>query len=79
MRRSRIARAAIARTCGHAWEAHFFACAVGQISGCSSRVPCPIKRGVSRSSRTLGAGMRWTRWRCRTSNATADGEVVWSW
>ena len=31
-------------------------CAVGQITDSSSRVPCPITRGVSRSSRTLGAG-----------------------
>jgi hypothetical protein len=32
------------------------ACADGQISGSSSRVLRLIKRGVSRSSRTLGAG-----------------------
>jgi hypothetical protein len=24
------------------------------------------------------AGMRWTRWRCATSGADADGEAVWS-
>jgi hypothetical protein len=32
----------------------YSACAVGQIGCCSLRVPCLIKRGVSRSSRTLG-------------------------
>jgi hypothetical protein len=27
----------------------------------------------------VGSGMRWTRWRRKTSGANADGEVVWSW
>jgi len=26
----------------------------------------------------VGVGMRWTRWRRRTSDDSADGEVVWS-
>ena len=35
-------------------------------------------RGAYASSRTWG-GMRWTRWCRKTSDASADGEVVWSW
>jgi hypothetical protein len=26
----------------------------------------------------VGHGMRWTRWRRKTGDANADGEVVWS-
>jgi hypothetical protein len=41
--------------------------------------PVPLRqRDVSRSSRAW-CGMRWTCWRRRTSGASADGEVVWSW
>jgi len=36
------------------------ACGVGQITGTFPRVLCPIKRGASRSSRTVGCRMRWT-------------------
>jgi hypothetical protein len=40
-------------------------------------------RGVSRSSRYVGHGMRWTLRRqagfSPDENAAADGEVVWSW
>src|SRR3989442_3274674 len=41
-------------------------------------------RGVSRSSRCVGLGMRWTLWRqvrviAPDANAKAYGEVVWSW
>jgi hypothetical protein len=36
------------------------------------------RRGVSRSSRTLG-GMRWTRRSVRRALAVADGEAVWFW
>src|SRR5579871_3911701 len=35
------------------------------------------QRGVSRSSRTW-CGRRWTRWLRQTSEASADGEAVWS-
>jgi hypothetical protein len=43
----------------------------------SSRGPASA-RGAYASSRTWG-GMRWTRWCRETSDANADGEVVWSW
>ena len=47
------------------------------------RIP-PHARGVSRSSRHVERGMRWTlRWRSATCRADerypADGEGVWSW
>jgi hypothetical protein len=51
-------------------------CAVGQIRSTTSRIPCPIKRDVSRSSRTLGRGERWTRNAQQTTARVADGEVV---
>jgi hypothetical protein len=37
------------------------------------------KRGVSRSSRTLGAGCGGRSGGALTSGANADGEVVWFW
>jgi hypothetical protein len=36
------------------------------------------KRGV-RVVTNVGRGMRWTRWLRKTNDASADGEVVWSW
>jgi hypothetical protein len=42
------------------------------------RRPGPDKRGVSRSSRTLGAGCDGRNWRLRRERLIADGEVVWS-
>ena len=55
---------------------------VGQINGTSSAIPAH-PRGVSRSSRCVGSGMRWTLWRqaflTPGENAKAYGEVVWSW
>jgi hypothetical protein len=55
---------------------------VGQITGISSRIPAHT-RGVSRSSRCVGLGRRWTLWRqaffAPDENAEAYGEVVWSW
>jgi len=44
---------------------HIFSCAVGQIKTILPRVPHPIKRGASRSSRTLEAG-------CDGRNVAAD-------
>jgi hypothetical protein len=47
----------------------------------NSRRPGPL-RDVSRSSRCVGLGMRWTLRRqvlAPDENAAADGEVVWSW
>jgi hypothetical protein len=35
---------------------HIFSCVVGQITTMLPRIPPPIKRGASRSSRTLEAG-----------------------
>jgi hypothetical protein len=52
------------------------ACADGQISGSSSRVLRFIKRGASRSSRTLGAGCD-GRLDAQDERVKADGEVVW--
>jgi hypothetical protein len=46
-----------------------FTCADGQISGSSSRVLCLTRRGVSRSSRTFGAGCDGRGWRRQTSGA----------
>jgi len=40
---------------------------------------CTRKRGVSRSSRTLGAGCGGRRRRCWRERRPADGEAVWSW
>src|SRR5689334_2440803 len=36
-------------------------------------------KGVSRSSRNAGRGMRWTCWHQSTNDGGADGEAVWSW
>ncbi len=48
-----------------------------------ARVPRSIKRGVSRSSRTLNAGCGGrtspSAILARTNGVCADGEVVWSW
>jgi hypothetical protein len=40
--------------------------------------PVPDKRGVSRSSRTLGTGCGGRLWCARRVRQQADGEVVWS-
>jgi hypothetical protein len=56
----------------------YFAFAVGQIIFRTSRHPAPEKRGVSRSSRTLGAGCDGRFGGALTNGAMADGEVVWS-
>jgi hypothetical protein len=42
-----------------------------------SHRPGPDKRGV-RVVTNVGRGMRWTRWRRETNDASADGKVVWS-
>src|SRR5271169_1139713 len=47
-------------------------------SAATSRASRPRKRGVSRSSRTLGAGCGGRFGGALTSGADADGEVVWS-
>jgi hypothetical protein len=47
-------------------------------TGIQRNHPVPNKRGVSRSSRTLGAGCDGRGRRCETSSAGADGKVVWS-
>jgi hypothetical protein len=36
-------------------------------------------RGALRIVTNVERGMRWTPWLRRTSEAEADGEVVWSW
>jgi len=56
----------------------YFAFAVGQIIFRTSRHPAPDKRGVSRSSRTLGAGCDGRFGGALTNGAKADGEVVWA-
>src|SRR5271154_1902158 len=53
--------------------------AVTPKSAADSPRPALTKRGVSRSSRNVGCGMRWTLWRRKTSGAQADGKIVWSW
>ncbi len=50
-----------------------------QISGSVRVILRPSKRGVSRSSRTLGAGCGGRGLRTRRMRQTADGEVVWFW
>src|SRR6185437_4197729 len=39
--------------------------------------PVPA-RGALRIVRSVGCGMRWTRWGRQTSDLSADGQVVWS-
>src|SRR5437868_12311867 len=60
-------------------SATFLPSLVGQISGSLPPVPRSIKRGASRSSRTLGAGCDGRFGGALTSGAKADGEGVWSW
>jgi hypothetical protein len=57
----------------------YSASSAAKITPMSPAVPPRLKRGVSRSSRNVGCGMRWTRWWRRTGATDADGEVVWSW
>src|ERR1700722_6336575 len=54
-----------------------FACDVGQITSILSRIPRPHE-GRFAIVTDVGCGMRWTLWRCKTSDAETDGEVVWS-
>src|SRR5579872_2698809 len=56
----------------------YFAFVVGQITGTSSRVPCPMRGALGRSSRVLDAGCDGRLWRDRRTREQADGEVVWS-
>ena len=56
----------------------YFALPVGQIISISSRRPVPDRGALRGRHDVLGCGMRWTRWCCKTSDITADGEVVWS-
>ena len=55
----------------------------GPKSNLQLRYPAPEKRGVSRSSRTLGMGCDGrtspSAIIARTNGVCADGEIVWSW
>jgi hypothetical protein len=57
---------------------NFPPCAVGQISGSSSRVLLPDQEGRFAIVTNVGLRMRWTRYCQLTSGKIADGEVVWS-
>ena len=61
----------------HPLREKYSAFAVGQIRCTTRRVP-PHQRGVSRSSRTLGAGCDGRFRALRRMAREADGEVVWS-
>jgi hypothetical protein len=56
----------------------YFAAPDGQITATDPRYPVPEKGGVSRSSRTLGAGCDGRLGAHRTKRIEADGEAVWS-
>jgi len=53
-------------------------CAVGQITAISFGRPAHLKRGASRSSRTLGAGCDGRKRCAKTMRIDADGEAAWS-
>ena len=54
-----------------------FCLSESKIGSTTHPIPPRIKRGVSRSSRTLGAGCGGRLWRFKTGCAKVDGQVVW--
>jgi hypothetical protein len=41
--------------------------------------PIPHPQGPFAIVTDVGSGMRWTHWLRKTSEGSADGEIVWSW
>ena len=63
---------------GKPFRKKYFASRFARRSITDSSRPASIQEGRIATVTNVERGMQWTRWRRKTGDAEADGEVVWA-